>query len=443
MGREQVGQTVLGDPGLGAMLRQFRVSRRLTRDVVGARVPCNPSLVSQVETGRRVLTPWLAQRLDGAYGTGAMITGLAGSLSHPDRSGCATLGGDDAFVRVELPHGGGTMMVPRRAVLAALSIGTTASTLPDLRQAMAKVPAGEELLTSLTQSLSALHAAGRVMAPAVLIDSLIGQVTVVDVARRRAPQLLLRDYVMLAAQYAENLSFMVQEAGDLHGAGTWLDRAQVWAEQAGWADMVAYTHVRRSALASTCAGDGSAAVEHAANALRVPSASMRIRGLAAKQVAGGHALLGHPDATKRALDQMMRLFAVTSDHDQSTNPGLIATQDMHDLDMAHHLLSQARATCDIHLGGGESAIPSLSSVRVGTSPDTRRNTVNEARLARAYAQAGDPDRACALALAALDTGQTLDSWTTRIELRRALGPLRRWPDRSDVAEVRHRITTLA
>jgi hypothetical protein len=64
------------------------------------------------------------------------------------------------------------------------------------------------------------------------------------------------------------------------------------------------------------------------------------------------------------------------------------------------------------------------------------------RCCGAHAQAGDPDRACVLAVEALDTGQVLDSWTTRIELRRTLKPLARWPGREDVAEVRHRITTL-
>jgi hypothetical protein len=434
---------VYGDPGLGTVLRQVRESQGLTRSAVAARVSCDRSMVSRVEDGSRGLKSWLARDLDRLYGTGTMIASLVESLVYPEERGCATLeeGGD--VVLVELPLRGVMVPVSRRALLAALSIGATAGALGGVRDAMASVPADEELLADLTHSLSALHTAGRVTAPAALIDSLVGQVAVLDVVRRRAPAHLRRDYLMLAAQYAENLSFMVQESGDLHGAAAWVDRAQVWADQAGWPDMVAYAHVRRSALASTCTSDGRAAVEHAANALRVPSTSARIRGLAAKKAAGGYALLGHPDGTKRALGEMMHLFEVALDQGGTSHGGLIATQDWQDPAMAHHLLSQARATCDVQLGGGESAIPFLASVRVGTSPDSRRNAVYEARLARAHAQAGDPDRACALAMGALDTGQALDSWTTRVELRRALAPLGRWPEREDVAEVRHRITTLA
>jgi transcriptional regulator with XRE-family HTH domain len=428
---------VHGNPELGAMLRQFRVSRRLTRDVVGAQVPCNPSLVSQVETGRRVLTPWLAQRLDDAYGTGAMITGLAGSLAYPDPSGYATLDRCDGLVRLELPHGGGTMIVPRRAVLAALSIGTTASTLPDLRQALAKVPAGEELLTETTQTLSALQIAGRVMAPAQVIDSLIGQVTVLDVVRHRAPAHLRRGYLMLTAQYAETLSWMVQEAGDLHGAGAWVDRTQVWADEARWPAMMALAHVRRSQLASTCAGDGRVAIEHAHHALQV-DVPARIRALAAKQIAYGYALLGQSGSCQRALDQVAHLLDDRPAGDEGPEPVVRPLRGSTD----PNLMAQFRATCDVYLGGGDRAISKLGSCQDAYGPGSRNHAIAGARLARAYAQAGDPDQACTLALEALNTGQALDSATTRVELRRTLGPLRRWPERQDVAEVRHRITTL-
>jgi hypothetical protein len=108
----------------------------------------------------------------------------------------------------------------------------------------------------------------------------------------------------------------------------------------------------------------------------------------------------------------------------------------------HSALAQFRGTCDVYLGGGGRAIPLLESSQVAHGSGSRHHAVNGARMSRAYAQAGDPDRACTLALEALDTGQALDSLATRVELRRALGPLRRWPDRSDVAEVRHRITAL-
>jgi hypothetical protein len=213
--------------------------------------------------------------------------------------------------------------------------------------------------------------------------------------------------------------------------------------------MVAYAHVRRSMVASTCARDGLAAVEHATNAVHVPNAPARIRGLAAKQMAYGHALAGDPNPCRRALEEMSRLFEITSDQDRGgvPHPGRPVERIAHRSPVAtQHLdvvnsLSQFRATCDIYLGGGERAIPLLDSVRNGTLPDSRRSAVNGARLARAHAQAGDPDRSCALALEALSTGEALDSLATRIELRRTLAPLDRWPGHEDVAEVRHRVAS--
>jgi Helix-turn-helix domain len=428
-----------GDPGLGAVLRQFRTSRRLSQEQVAARAPCAPSMVSQVETGRRVLHVDLAARLDQVYGTGTTIIGMVNERAYPGPGARATLDGGGILVRVELPHGGGTMVVPRRAVLAALSIGTTASALPDLHHALAKVPADEGLLAEQTQTLLALRVTGRVMAPTQVINSLVGQVTVLDVVRHRAPAHLRRGYLMLAAQYAESLSWMVQESGDLQGAASWVDRGQHWAEWVGWPDMVAYSHVKRSQLASTCAGDGRAAIRHATRALRL-QASPTVQALAAKQIAYGHALIGRPDDCHRFLDRSVRLFDAASTQNEGPDPIIGLTNTGID---GHIMLAQFGATCDVYLGGGDRAITALSTYRNAYGANARRGGVNAARLARAYAQAGDPDHACALAQQALDTGQALDSATTRVELRRALGPLGRWPGREDVAEVRHRITALA
>jgi hypothetical protein len=433
---------VYGDPGLGAVLRRVRRSRRLSQERVAELAPCAPSMVSQVETGARVLHAGLAVRLDQVYGTGTMIATLAGSGSCPRSSGCATVGEDD-LVRVELPLGGGTMMVSRRAVLAALSVGTTASTLPDLRQALDKVPADEELLAHLTDSLRGLESAGHVMAPARLIDPLIGHVAVLETVRHRAPVPHLRRVcLVLAAQYSNLLSGLVRESGDLHGAATWIDRAQQWADQACWPEMVAFAHVRRSELAGTCSGDGRVAVEHAARALRVAGSHPRVRAEAAKQRAYGYALDGRPDPCHRALDQTALLLEAASAHGDEPDP-IITLRSL----SIPSVLAQFRGTCEVYLGGGEHAVPYLDSSqaahRVANGRGSRHHAITGARLARAYAQAGDPDRACALALSALDSGHAPNSWTTRIELRRALVPLGRWPGREDVAEVRHRVTTLA
>jgi hypothetical protein len=332
--------------------------------------------------------------------------------------------------------------VPRRALLTALSVGAMSGVLVDVREAFAAVPADEELLADLTGSLSALQAAGRVMAPGRLIDPLIGQVGLLEVIRQRAGQHLRRDYLVLQAQYAEYLSWMAQEAGDPADSVHWLDRTQQWADQAGWPAMIAYSHVRRSVLASTCAGNGSAAVEHALRALRVDGVPAAVRAQAVKQVAYGHALTGRSEGCKRALERTHHLLGSESAVADRANQPI--GRRIVDVESA---LAQYRGTCDVYLGGAEKAIPFLeeSQVAYGAArgSGSRHYAVSGARLSRAYAQSGEPGRACELALAALDTAAVVDSLTTRMELGRVLAPLARWPGREDVAEVRHRISALA
>jgi transcriptional regulator with XRE-family HTH domain len=342
------------------------------------------------------------------------------------------------FVLVSLPQGGVVVQIPRRALLTALGVGGTAGTLTDLHEATASVPADAELLAVLGDGLRKFQAAGRVTPPSELVDPLTGQVALLEVVRRRAPDGLRRGYLRLQAEYAETLSWMVQEAGDPSRALYWVDRAQHWAGLGRWSEMTAYSHVRRSQLASRYSGDGPAAIEYAALAFQMAAAPAQIRGLAAKQMAYGYALASQPDNCRRALDQAADLFGAKASEDQTEGPivGLRGADDP-------GLLPLFRATCDIYLGGGEQAIALMDSSRAAPGSDSRLRAISGARLTRAYAQVGDPQRACVLALEAVNAEALVGSLATRIELRRALPPLARWPDRADVNEVRQRVTTLA
>jgi hypothetical protein len=430
---------VLGDPRLGAVLRALRMERGLTRDVVAGLVPCAPSLVSQVESGARALLPWLAGRLDQVYGSGATISVLTGPGGYHWGQGCANLEADDRVVLVRLPKGEVMVPVSRRALLVALGSGSTVGVLRGVHDATAAVPADEELLAGLTDSLRGLQAGGFVLPPAQLVDSLTGQVALLEVMRRRAPVPLRRDYAKLQAQYAGDLSWMVHEAGDPGGALYWIDRVQHWAGLAEWPAMAAYAHVRRSTMVSSSCGDGRAAVEHAVQALRTIGAPAQVRGEAAKQLAYGYALAGNPDACHRALDLMAGLFDLAPG-DADAPDQIIGLRGS---GATASLLAQFRATCDVYLGGGQYAVAALDSSRAAYAPGSRPYAITSARLAQAYAQAGAPEQACALAVESLGTAQALDSLSARTELRRMLPPLNRWPSRQDVAEVRHRINALS
>ncbi len=429
-----------GDPRLGAVLRALRTEQDLTRDVVASQIPCAPAQVSQVESGARALLPWLARRMDRVYGTGTAISALTNPGLIPSGRGCATLYAGDGVVLVRPPEGGVMVPVSRRALLEALGMGATFGVLWNVDAAAAGVAADEQTLAGLTDGLRSFQTAGRILPPGRLVDPLIGQVAVLDTLRRRARRPLRRSYLMLQAEYADYLCRMVQEAGDPAGSVYWVDRARDWAEQAGWPAMTAYTHVRRSILATVCASDGALAVEHARRAFH-PSAPVMVRAYAARQMAYGHALAGHPNAAHRALDQMSTLFDAASTQDEESDH-IIGLGGVYG-DVAGVV---ARGTCDVYLGGGERAIPLLDSSqaahKAAAGPGSRHHAITGARLARAYAQAGEPDRACELALAALDAGGAVDSHATRTELGRLAPTLNRWPGREDVAEVRHQITAL-
>ena len=99
-----------------------------------------------------------------------------------------------------------------------------------------------------------------------------------------------------------------------------------------------------------------------------------------------------------------------------------------------------RTTCDIYLGKGESAITVLEP-RLATlsSASARTATITRAKLARAYANVGQPYEAARYAWQAIDEAATLQSLSARSELHRAVPVLRQWHKRGEVADVLHRL----
>jgi hypothetical protein len=419
-----------GDRNLGAVLRQMRTARQLTLAAVARRVGCAESLVSQVENGHRGLRPWLATALDLAYDTGGAITELTVPRlqDNGDR-------GDTDVVLVLIPDQGVSVPVSRRELLAALGIGALGGgLLPTLQHAAATVVPDEEVLAGFDATLSGLKAAGRVLPPGRLIGPLTAHVALIEMLRRRAPEPLSERFTRLQARYAESLSWMAEESDDLTTALYWTDRAEHWAQVSDWRSMACYAHVRRSMLAISYASDGLAAVEQAQLALRIPGAPARVRAMASKQAAYGYALAGQPDPSRYALEHTAALFdRAREDEPDAHAPGQNSVDDA-------DLLAIFEATCDVYLGAGDRVIDALEPRMISIGSGSQRTSaITAAKLAQAYAHAGEPTLACRLILTTLDTAASVDSLTTRSELRRALPTLTRWPGRDDVREVRYRL----
>jgi hypothetical protein len=108
----------------------------------------------------------------------------------------------------------------------------------------------------------------------------------------------------------------------------------------------------------------------------------------------------------------------------------------------HFVLYQT--TCDIYSGYGARVIPMLEPrLEPVAGFSFRVATVTRARLARAYANAGQPAEACRVAWETLDAIEQIDSFMARSELRRAVPVLNRWHGRSDVQDVMHRLGSRA
>jgi Helix-turn-helix domain len=424
---------VSGDVRLGLVLRELRVARGLTLAAVARRAGCALSLVSYVESGQRALLPWLAEELDRIYETGSVVASLArGSGGTRVENLASGVPKRDVFV-VLLPQGGAVMPLSRRGVLAALGLGTVTGGLQDeFERALDSVELNGDVLRSLKDALKGFKEAARVLPPHRLIDGMTGNVAVLDGLRRRAADGDRNRYGALQAHYAESLSWLSEEAGDLPGAMWWIDRASQWAQAASWASMTAFAFVRRSMVVSNSAGDGFWVVDQARPVLSMPQASPRMKGLAAKQMAAGYALAGNRDESRRALDAAMDWLAQPVCEDDAALSQLHVIND--------DLLAVYQTTCDVYLGYGARVIPVLEPRLESLAGSSfRRATITRAKLARAYANAGQPEQACRVAWDTLDAIDQIDSQSARNELRRAVPVLNRWHGRSDVQDIVRRL----
>jgi hypothetical protein len=323
-------------------------------------------------------------------------------------------------------------------LLAALGIGAlSGSTFRTLDQALGDIQPTPEAVTRLEHALDGFQAAARTMSPTSIIDPLTSQIAVVDILRQRASPELRRDLSSLQARYAECLSWLHEEVGDVQHSLYWIDRAMQWAQVMNWTPMVAYCFVRRSMLALSYADNGPRAVENALATLHLPGATARVKGLAAKQLAFGFALMQRHDDSSRALDLTMNYFAAISDSGddaRSLGQRSVASDD---------LFTIWRATCDVYLGHGEPVISVLQPCLVGLSKaSVRTHTITSAKLVHAYARAGAPEVACSLLLNTLDTAEAIGSLSAKRELHRALPALTYWNRRSEVQEVVYRLGSL-
>ncbi|PWW62288.1 helix-turn-helix protein [Actinokineospora spheciospongiae] len=421
-----------GNAELGAVLRELRTARGLTLGAVASQVRCAPSLLSYVESGQRQLHEWLAAKLDEVYGTGGVVVSLLhGTVTMSDSPPFGVPSESDVFVVSLL--GGEAMPLSRRELLASLSVGVAGTVLNRrFERVVEALDMTTDPLDHFAATYNGFQVATRSLHPHRLIDGLTGSVAVLDGLRRRAGSKEQPQYHQMQARFAESLSWLSEEAGDLPSAMYWIDRASQWGQAADWHAMSAYGFVRRSMMVVSFSGDGRRAIDNATTVFSQSQSSPRMRGLAAKQIAFGHALLGDQEASTRTLDQAVTLLSKpVQGGDALLGQRSVLTED---------LFTIFQTTCDIYLGRGEQAIASLAPRLDSLSSSSARTaTITRAKVARAYANIGQPEEAAHHALAALDDIEAVGSQSARAELGRAARTFARWRGREDMQAVLRRL----
>ncbi|MGH3852510.1 MAG: helix-turn-helix domain-containing protein [Pseudonocardiaceae bacterium] len=422
----------------GIALRQLRLAKGVGLRGLARDICCDPGHLSRMESGVRPLSLECAQLADRFLDTGGAITALvrAGYAGQRWRDRSAEPNGALRVVEVDTPEGRITVSVPRRDLLMTLGIGAVGSSvLRDLHR-VAVLP---DAVGDLDKALEGFSIAGRVMPPSQLLDALTGRVAVISAMRQKASSGVAARLAMTQARYAEFLSWMHEETGDLVQAIWWIDRASEWAHVGSWVPMVAFTSVRKSVMATMHAADAHRTVDFAQVALHTNGATPAVLRFAAAQLAYGHALAGDLGGSRRALDLATSYYqkAAAGPQDEPS----IGARSVLD----HDPVELNWATCNIFAGRGEPAIGVLATrmdAVKGVSP--RAYAIHGARLAHAYALAGHPDEVQRTLAEVLDTTAVTESATTRRELGRICPVLRsRWPRRSDLRDIAQRLAVLA
>lgn len=321
------------------------------------------------------------------------------------------------------------MPLSRRELMAALGIGIVSGKLQaEFEKALDRLNFDGDILQYFEDSLKGFQEALRMLSPGQLMDGMLADIVILDGLRRRAGECDRNRYSTLQSRYAESLSWLCEEAGDLRGATYWIDRASHWAQVANWAAMTKYGFVRRSMVIISFSGDGKRAIQQAQHVLDMPDSSPRMKGFAAKQMAFGYAISADKESSDRALDSAMKWL----DQSFREDDALLGQRSV----VSDDLFAIFQATCDIYLGYGGRALPILEPRLTSLSRSSVRTaTITRAKLARAYADSGQPGEACRLSWETLRALDQVESLSARSELRRAARVLERWHGRSDVQEV--------
>lgn len=316
---------------------------------------------------------------------------------------------------------------PQRSAVAAppeaqvhLSDGTTVPTAGALPPSVL----ANALLTTLQQYVVTDNLVG----PRSLLGVVTQQLAFIEHLLADSDGQRQADLLFVAARFAEFAGWLYQDAGDLRTALQWSAAALEFARDTDDDALVSYIWMRKSNIGSDM-GQPQLALAYARAALRGASKlPPRIRAVALRQAANGHALNGDLDACTRALDQALTSAAKGDDNDE-TDLARYCTPSYVDMEAAH---------CWVELGRPERAVTALQEGLRRWHADFRRDLgLGLARLAVAHAASGNPEGAVRVAQRSMAIAHDTLSSRTLTGLARVPGFLVACGAEESAAQVRH------
>jgi transcriptional regulator with XRE-family HTH domain len=262
----------------------------------------------------------------------------------------------------------------------------------------------DEVVEHLRDQWHLLVKTDNLLGPRYALRGVLDQLTTIEGLLDSVDVAARRDVVRLGAQYAESASWLYEDGGDLAAAQHWNHRAMEWAHEADDPLMLAWTLFRRSQQAVNS--------RNAAQVISLAQAAGRaggdlpppMRAAIAQQEATGHAMAKDERHTWAHFDEAEGWATTLDDGDARSGHGSFCTTTYLNLQRAGGWLALGRPDRAVRLF--EDTLPEVPSVY------RRDRGVALARLASAYAQAGEPEQAARVAVEALEIARSAGSART-------------------------------
>jgi transcriptional regulator with XRE-family HTH domain len=398
---------------LGAEIRKLRNARGLTQTALAAEIGFSAQHVSETELGEASASRPFIAACDDALGAGGRLLVLLPAVIHEretqrqDRV-AARRAGVEASVRYgERAEGEEVDPTTRRGLIGA----GAAATLGGLGAAAVPAAAREvdpELPAHLGQLLNLLGRHDEMFGPRDVLATVRHQLRLIAEHRKVARGQLRADLLRVEARWTEFASWLSDDTGDANGRDELADQALRLAQEAGYADMVAYARSRQSQWAGAAANPPRA-IALAEDALRVRGTSAQTRAWCSLRAALGHALADDAESCERSLTDA---YTLVEDAESPAPPWA------GEFRYTATAVRAGESFCWLSMNPSKAVGLYEDVLREWPRDEMRGGGVHQARLALACAAAGDRSRAQAEGRKALTVARATKSATATRELKR-------------------------